>query len=82
MMFGKCVVTASEMLLLLLPSVQERITMILCKYNSYALYLMDFAGGEEFLKFFYFLHYSKYEIVFEACFQELVSYEYLFLFGA
>lgn len=56
--------------------------MILCKYNSYALYLMDFAGGEEFLKIFYFLHYSKYEIVFEACFQELVSYEYLFLFGA
>lgn len=36
-------------------------------------YLMDFAGGEEFFKNFYFLLYSKYEKVFEACFKHLVS---------
>lgn len=55
--FEKCVVTASEMILLLSASVQERMTMMLCKYNYYAL-SHGFSGEQEFLKNFYFLHMS------------------------
>lgn len=64
--FEKCVVTASEMILLLSASVQERMTMMLCKHNSYAL-SHGFSGEQEFLRKFLLLAH-EYEVTFETWF--------------